>query len=258
MVGEGVVWSAVTCGKFGVSLLADIGPLVGVLWGGFKPMCAVGMNTSTVDVKEVVMEVGSGAVGDSMVGGKTRRRRGGGRRRTRAATANEHDQMGGGTDVAVEKDGVSGSAPAPAPVVPAQTGGTVKAKAVVATKPVLATKPVVAAPAPAPAKVVIAPPKKKPAKLLFVPKHKVAAPGHRIAAAKTFKARRVSVTIDNTAKTQKRRTQTMQRVDGMSEDQLRAAAVSAKLSRRETVAKVPVDLLRQMLKDYYMMRGMLF
>jgi hypothetical protein len=105
-------------------------------------------------------------------------------------------------------------------------------------------------------KVVIAPPKKKPAKLLFVPKHKVA-PGHRIAAAKTFKARRVSVTIDNTAKTQKRRTQTIQHVEGMSEDQLRSAAVAAKLSRRETVAKVPVDLLRQMLKDYYMMRGML-
>lgn len=79
----------------------------------------------------------------------------------------------------------------------------------------------------------------------------------RISAAKTFKARRVSVTIDNTAKTQKRRKQTLQRVEGMSEDELRGAAVAAKLSRRETVAKVPVELLRQMLKDYYMMRGML-
>jgi uncharacterized protein YjiS (DUF1127 family) len=118
-----------------------------------------------------------------------------------------------------------------------------------------AAEPATAAVA-APTKVVIAPPKKKAPKLLFVPKNKVASP-MRAAAAKTFKARRVSVTIDNTAKTQKRRRQTVQKVEGMSDDQLRAAAVAAKLSRRETVEKVPADLLRQMLKDYYMMRGML-
>jgi hypothetical protein len=75
--------------------------------------------------------------------------------------------------------------------------------------------------------------------------------------AKTFKARRVSVTIDNTAKTQKRRRQLRQRVEVMTPEQLRTAAVTAKLSRKETVEKVPVDLLRQMLKDYYTMRGML-
>lgn len=73
---------------------------------------------------------------------------------------------------------------------------------------------------------------------------------------KTFKAKRVRVTIDNTAKTQKKRRMTLARVDAMTEDQLRETAVATKLSRIETVKKVPTDLLRQMLKDYYTMRGM--
>ena len=205
------------------------------------------------EIKEITMDVGGS--GDVQMGGsKTRRRRVGRRRHTR--TANECDQVGGGVgaDVSVEKDTGStlpSSGTTPQPVAaPTQTGGGAKHKT-----PVKAPSTIVPATVVSP-KVVLAPPKKKPAKLLFVPKHKVI-PGHRIAAAKTFKARRVSVTIDNTAKTQKRRTQTLQRVEGMSDDQLRAAAVAAKLSRRETVAKVPSDLLRQMLKDYYMMRGML-
>ncbi|NDE15291.1 hypothetical protein EBZ80_10215 [bacterium] len=99
---------------------------------------------------------------------------------------------------------------------------------------------------------VIAPPKKKPAKLLLVPKTRV-----RAHAPKTFKARRVSVVIDNTVRTAKRRRQTLQQVDGMAEEQLREAAIAARLSRAETVAKVPAELLRQMLKDYYTMRGKL-
>ena len=201
------------------------------------------------------MEVGGAGDMPAMEGGgggKTRRRRRAGRR-TRAA-----EQVGGGGDVSVEK-AHEGSAPTPAPVaVPTQTGGAAKPKPATA-KPAVApapSAPTVAAPSATPTKVVIAPPKKRAAKLLFVPKSKVSAPS-RVAAAKTFKARRVSVTIDNTAKTQKRRKQTLQRVEGMTEDELRGAAVAAKLSRRETVAKVPADLLRQMLKDYYMMRGML-
>jgi hypothetical protein len=105
--------------------------------------------------------------------------------------------------------------------------------------------------------VVIAPAKKKPAKVMFVPKEKkaVAHGSSRVIPKKTFKAKRVRVIIDNTAKTQKQRTQTLGRIDAMTEDQLRGAAVSARLSRRETVAKVPVELLRQMLKDYQSMRG---
>jgi hypothetical protein len=46
----------------------------------------------------------------------------------------------------------------------------------------------------------------------------------------------------------------MEKFDALSEDQVRAAAVNAKLSRRETVEKVPIGLLRQMLKDYQSMR----
>ena len=209
------------------------------------------MSTGVADVKEVTMDVGGGSVTETpaLEGGGSRART---RRRRRTRVAQE-----GGAAVAVEKaDGhvvVAAPTPVPVPVpapVAAQKGGAVKPRsALKAAEPAAA---VVAAPT----KVVIAPPKKRAPKLLFVPKNKVASP-MRAAAAKTFKARRVSVTIDNTAKTQKRRRQTVQKVEGMSDDQLRAAAVAAKLSRRETVEKVPADLLRQMLKDYYMMRGML-
>jgi len=63
------------------------------------------------------------------------------------------------------------------------------------------------------------------------------------------------VVIDNTAKTQKRRRQTLQRVDALTDEQVRQACLDSKLSRKETVAKVPIGLLRQMLKDYQTMRG---
>jgi hypothetical protein len=101
--------------------------------------------------------------------------------------------------------------------------------------------------------VVIAPAKKKPAKLMLVPKGKVAG---KPAFNKTFKAKRVCVTIDNTATTRKHRQSVLKRVDAMSADQLRAAAVAARLSRRESVAKVPEALLRQMMRDYQTMKGM--
>jgi hypothetical protein len=117
-------------------------------------------------------------------------------------------------------------------------------------------KPAVAIPKPAekPPVVVLAPAKKKTPKVMLVPK-RVATVAKTVK--KPFKAKRVHVVIDNTAKTQKRRKQTMQRVDAMTDDQCRASAVGAKLAKRETVAKVPIGLLRQMVKDYYTMRGML-
>lgn len=102
--------------------------------------------------------------------------------------------------------------------------------------------------------IVIAPAKKKPAKLMLVPKGKVAG---KPALKKTFKAKRVCVTIDNTATTRKHRQSVLKRVDAMTTDQLRAAAVAARLSRRESVAKVPEALLRQMVRDYQTMKGML-
>lgn len=176
-------------------------------------------------------------------GGGRRRRRGTSRRRARETAEQEGGGGDNGTAVSVEK---AIEAPAPSPAAPPtvlRVGGGGGA-------PVVHRKP---APAPAPApKVVIAPPKKKPAKLLLVPKTRV-----RAHAPKTFKARRVSVVIDNTVRTAKRRRQTLQQVDGMAEEQLREAAIAARLSRAETVAKVPAELLRQMLKDYYTMRGKL-
>ena len=126
-----------------------------------------------------------------------------------------------------------------------------KADAVPETKPVPS---VVNKPAAKPPVVVLAPAKKKTPKVMLVPKR---SPTVAKTVKKPFKAKRVHVVIDNTAKTQKRRRQTMQRVDAMTDDQVRATAVGSKLAKRETVAKVPVALLRQMVKDYYTMRGML-
>ena len=105
-------------------------------------------------------------------------------------------------------------------------------------------------------KVVLAPAKQKPAKVMLVPKRSVTSV-HRLIQKKTFKAKRVAVTIDNTAKTQKQRKAAIAQIDAMTEDQVRAAAVAARLSRRETVAKAPIGLLRQMVKDYRSLRGLL-
>lgn len=171
---------------------------------------------------DVVQEGGSG----------TRRRRGGGGRRRRTARA-EVQEGGAATEVGIERM----EAPAAAPVgrefapVKVQAGGTKK-------------------PAAAPV-VVIAPAKKKPAKVMLVPKSTTV----RAVAKKTFKARKVRVTVDNSAKTVKHRRSVLGRIDSMTDDQVRAKAVAIKLSRAETVAKAPATLLRQMVKDYYTMRG---
>ena len=121
-------------------------------------------------------------------------------------------------------------------------------------KPVIQVKPVEPKliQKPKPQTLILAPAKKTP-KVMLVPKEqkKVIAPR------KTFKARNVKVVIDNTAKTQKRRRKVLADIDSMSEETLRETAVNAKLSRAETVAKVPLPLLRQLLKDYRMLRGLL-
>lgn len=163
-------------------------------------------------------------------GGGTRKRRGGRRRRT---------QKGGAAPI--------DATPEPSTVV--EKAGS--------TAPVLAVPPQVQvggfAGSAAGPKVVLAPPKKKQPKVMLVAKATTKKP----IVAKTFKAKRVRVTIDNTAKTHKRRRQLVQDVEGLSEAKLREAAVAAKLARAETVAKVPVTLLRQMLKDYRLLRGQL-
>ena len=191
---------------------------------------------AAAEIKEVSMDI----AGASMEGSaKTRRR--GGRRRARTQKAME-SQEGGAYEMKVEK---------------AHDTTVQQQQQQVAAPPKVVATPIPQTGGAKPPVVVIAPAKKKPAKVMFVPKEKKAiVSGHsRVIPKKTFKAKRVRVVIDNTAKTQKHRTQVMGRIDAMSEDQLRGAAVSARLSRRETVAKVPVDLLRQMLKDYQSMRG---
>jgi hypothetical protein len=174
-------------------------------------------------------------------GSGTRRRRG--RRRTQKGGASE-EHVVPAVHTSVEKIGGPAAPAAPTAATPAtpaaavaQVGGAKK------TAPVL----------------VIAPPKKKPAKLLLVPKIATGAtaPKGRIIPKKTFKARRVRVIIDNTAKTVKRRSQILGQINDMTDDQLRAAAVRARLSRRESVAAVPMGLLRQMVRDYQTMRGAL-
>jgi hypothetical protein len=196
---------------------------------------------------------GDGGAGDSI-----KPQKGGGTRR-RKARVPDASQISGG-DVAVEKipqGGLSVSVSVK-PALPAPAPATATATPATATLATATLAPVPVAPVQiggGPQKVVIAPPKKRPPKLLLVPGVRHAP--RAAALHKTFKAHKVRVVIDNTAKTQRRRRQTLQSVDAMTEEQLRGAAVAARLSRRETVAKVPIDLLRQMLKDYRMMRGML-
>jgi hypothetical protein len=190
------------------------------------------------DIKEVAMDVASAP---QEGGGGTRKRRGR-RRRTQKGGADEEEALVS-TQATVEKEGATATPVAPTTIAapaPVQTGGA----AIKKKTPV----------------VVIAPAKKKPAKLLLVPKAGAAAATpakHRVVPKKTFKAKRVRVIIDNTAKTIKRRRQILGQVDAMTEDQLRAAAVQARLARRDSVAAVPKDLLRQMVRDYQTMRGAL-
>jgi hypothetical protein len=110
--------------------------------------------------------------------------------------------------------------------------------------------------------VVIAPPKKRPAKLLLVAKPTKLSLNPSIkekirTLPKTFRAKRVKITVDNTARTRKHRRSIVTAVDNLTDEQIRAAAVRARLSRKETVDKAPIQLLRQMIKDYQAMKGML-
>ena len=197
------------------------------------------------DVKEIIMDIGNGGTveeegtettGDMQMTRRRRRRTTGTSRRGRRAMPLA-DVSGG---VAVHKESAVIAAP---PSVPSVVINPLPAVSSVAVA--LGAKP----------NIVIAPPKKKPVKVMLVPK-KVGSP-LAVRPQKTFKAKRVRVMIDNTAKTQKRRRLTLQEVDSLSEEELRLESVRARLSKPETVAKVPVELLRQMLKDYRMMRGML-
>jgi len=169
----------------------------------------------------------------------------GSRRKRRSGTKKTRENEGGDTVVTKDTAVTSSVVPALVHKQVAPTSASIIKKVV--PPPVAQSLP----------KVVLAPAKKKTPKVMLVPKGKpivrsIVADRH-----KTFKAKRVKVTIDNTAKTQKHRRTLIAKVDALTDDQIRAAAVKAGLSRHETVAKAPIGLLRQMVKDYQTMKGLL-
>ncbi len=228
------------------------------------------MSAPAEEIKEVLLDMKGGV---SMEGGMTRRRRRGGRRTRKAqeggADGNGSDdestgprrfsvEVGKAEEPAVQTHPTiqstptiqmpSVTKPSSSPVVSPTSiliGGAQKKKA----NPTPASSNPITAyikPKTAPT-VVLAPAKQKAAKIMLVPKQKDAS---KSLARKTFKAKRVRMTIDTTNKTMKKRRRALQKVDEMTDDQIRELAIGARLSRRESVAKVPTTLLRQMIKDY--------
>ena len=182
-------------------------------------------------------------------GGETETRKRKGRRRK---TAKAQEQLGGSNDVSVTK-----ADPSPAPPGTAELAKVVSPTVILGSPntavPQIISPGTVVAQMGGKANVIIGQPKKKGPKVVFVPKAK----GGRPVLKKTFKAKRFRVVIDNTAKTLKARKQTLGRLDSMTDEQVRAAALSAKLIGAERAKKAPASLLRQMLKDYQTMRGAL-
>jgi len=105
----------------------------------------------------------------------------------------------------------------------------------------------------APVKIVLAPAKKVP-KVLLIPKG-VEKP--KPVVRKTFRAKKIHMVIDNSAKTQKRRRNVLLEIDSMTDEQVRAAAVASKIYTKEAAAKLPLPLLKSLMKDFRMMKGLL-
>ena len=74
---------------------------------------------------------------------------------------------------------------------------------------------------------------------------------------KTFKARKLHVIIDNSAKTQTRRKKVVADIDSMSDEKIRELAVASKIYTKEAAAKLPMTILKPLMKDYKMMKGLL-
>jgi hypothetical protein len=74
---------------------------------------------------------------------------------------------------------------------------------------------------------------------------------------KTFKARKLQVVIDNSAKTQTRRKKVVADIDSMSDEKIRELAVSSKIYTKEAAAKLPISILKSLMKDFKMMKGLL-
>ena len=117
-----------------------------------------------------------------------------------------------------------------------------------------------------PVQVIIAPAKKKLPKVVLVPKTATTTTAATAAVAptkpprikpKTFKSKRVSMIVDNTRKAKQHRTTVLSQVDSLTDEQVREAAVTARLSQPKKVETVPIELLRQMVKDYQIIKGRL-
>ena len=185
------------------------------------------------DIKDVVMGPDLDPAlgpGDAMTGGKaTRKRRQ--RRRKTTFSASENTEDNATTVVEKEKE----KEKEPVAIVKRERAPVASA----------ASSASVAAPI---QKIVLAP-KKKPAKVVLVPR------SARRLVKKTFKARRIRMQIDNTEGTRKKQRSFNKRIDAMSDAQVRESVVNAKLARAETLAKAPPSLLREMLRDYHVLRG---
>jgi hypothetical protein len=186
----------------------------------------------TKDVKNVVMgpelEPALGPGSDAMTGGKaTRKRRQRRRKTTFSASGNTEDNA----TTVVEKEKEKEKEPV---AVVKRESASVGSASASASAPIQ--------------KIVLAP-KKKPAKVVLVPR------SARRLVKKTFKARRIRMQIDNTEGTRKKQRSFNKRIDAMSDAQVRESVVNAKLARAETLAKAPPSLLREMLRDYHMLRG---
>jgi len=176
------------------------------------------------DIKKVVM-----GPGDAMTGGKaTRKRRQRRRKTTMSASGNTEDNA----TTVVEKEKEKEKEPVAVVKRESAPVGSSASSSV-----------------PAPIQKIVLAPKKKPAKVVLVPR------SARRLVKKTFKARRIRMQIDNTEGTRKKQRSFNKRIDAMSDAQVRESVVNAKLARAETLAKAPPSLLREMLRDYHVLRG---
>ena len=65
---------------------------------------------------------------------------------------------------------------------------------------------------------------------------------------KAFRPKRISMVIDNTRKTQRRRESILETIDNLSDAQARTKAVAANLIRPEKIATIPIALVKTLLK----------
>jgi len=90
-------------------------------------------------------------------------------------------------------------------------------------------------------------PTPKPVPIILVPKKKIV----KVKTRKAFRPKRISMVIDNTRKTQRRRQSVLETIDNLSDAQARIKAVAANLIRPERSATVPIALVKTLLKGVH-------